>query len=134
MQQILDHIRILTDKAYLSEKSRQELSKALLKWFSGQVLKSLKLTTLRAFYKAGLYDAFEELLLACTNVERVAVLNKIDKYRPEIQMSSIGDTMAHLRKLAKAELEPAPKPLAMSKRKASPKQTSKRGILANSKY
>jgi hypothetical protein len=134
--QTLDHIRMLTDKVSLPEKSQQALRDVLLKWFTGQVLKPITLSSLRAIHKAGAYAAFEELLLACSNVERVAVLSKLDKFRPEIQMSSTKDAMGHVRKLARGDIEPAPKPVAVSKSKprASKSKTDKRGILTSSKY
>jgi hypothetical protein len=135
--QTLDHIRMLTGKVSLPEKSQQELNKALLKWFAGHVLKSLTLSGLRAIDKAGAYAAFEELLRACSNVERVTVLGKLDKFRPEIQMYSTSDAMAHMRKLVQGDIEPAPKPAAISKSKpraSSKSKTGKRGILTSSKY
>jgi hypothetical protein len=132
---IPDLVRILTDQYDLPDKSQRELDKILLKWFSSQIVKSLKLPTLQEIYARGSYDVFEDLLRAAGDVERIAVLNKIDKYRPEIQMRTAGEALAHLRKLAAGEMLPAAKPPTLTKRKASAKKKpSPRGILTNSKY
>jgi hypothetical protein len=123
----------------LSEKGQKELDKALLKWFSGHIVKTIKISTLRQIYQAGHYDAFAELLTASTDVVFISVLSKVDKYRPDIQMSSTNKAMSHLRKLASGEIEPAPAPKSRANTRRASKSTSrqktdKSGILVNSKY
>jgi hypothetical protein len=136
---LLDLVRQLMDSSPSSEKSRQELAKVLLKWFSGQVVKPIKLANLKAMHQAGGYDAFAALLGLSADADRIAVLSKVDPHRPEMQLRPKDKAMAHIASLASGAIAPAeaPKPVSGAKPRKPAKAkagTSATGILASTPY
>lgn len=120
--------------ALVNEKCRSALEEQLRKWFSTQFVKSASLKLLRSVYQSGAYAEFAQLLTEATDAERAAILTKVDKHRPEIQMRSKAEIMRHLETLASGSAEAAEKPRSRSKSKASKPAKKSVNIISNSKY
>jgi hypothetical protein len=123
--------------AVVNEKAQAALNKGLTNWFSTQFVKSIKMPALQGIHQSGAYTAFAEFLSDASDAERIAILKKIDLYRPEMLMRSKAEVMAHIEALAAGHLAPAPKPptgkhAASSRGKGSQKKVV--GIISTSKY
>ena len=119
--------------ALVNDKSRVALEDQLHKWFSTHFVKGVKLELLRAVHQAGAYPAFAQLIAEATDAERSAMLTKIDKHRPEMQMRSKAEILGHLEAMASGRINAAGKPEA-AKPKAAKKAKKGVGIISGSKY
>ena len=122
--------------AVVTEKSETALADLLRKWYAAQFIKGIKLPLLRSIHQAGAYPAFAQFLAEATDADRSTILNKLDKYYPDIQMRPKSEIMRHIEDLAAGRAAPAGKPKAAPKPKKPKVSASKRqvGIISSSKY
>src|SRR5262249_28308449 len=79
---LMDFVQKSTRLSSVSETHQRKLQDAMEKWFLAEFVKAMKLPLLRKIYQAGSYDAFAALLAAGRDTDRIAVIDKVDKYHP----------------------------------------------------
>ncbi|HKJ62981.1 MAG TPA: hypothetical protein VKA94_13490 [Hyphomicrobiales bacterium] len=108
---------------------------AIDKWFATEFVRGMKLTLLKQIHNAGAFEVFAEMLSKRSDVDRIAILNKVDKHNPRAQMLSKKQSLEHLKNLANGTISPLPKPrTTQSNRKRSSPKTTAKDLMAASKY